>query len=186
MTTTEAIAPTKPQRATIFDIDADRAALIDLLEAHEESQTPEDSAALAAWFDEIEGAFEDKVASYIVVIRSQEAISKGLDEEAHRLRERARVHSNRVKRLKDTIMYVFEQSEITKVETKRGTVALQANGGAAPVALLESDPHKLPRKFQRITVEADIEAIREGLTNNDPDAHAIAVLATRGKHVRVR
>ena len=186
MTTTTAIAPAKPQRATIFDIDGDRAALVDLLEEHEENQTPEDSKVLAEWFESIDGAFEDKVASYIVVIRSQEAIAKGLDEEAHRLRERAKVHSNRVRRLKDTIMYVFEQSEITKVETKRGTVALQNNGGPAPVALLESDPHKLPRKFQRVTVEPDIEAIREALTNNDPEAHAIAVLATRGRHVRVR
>lgn len=184
--TAEKIAPTKPVRATLFDIDADRAALLDLLEECEESQTPDDAKVLAAWFDETSGALEDKVASYIVVIRMQETLHKGLKEEADRLRARATVHENRVKRLKATLQYVFEQSGIDRVETKRGTAALQTNGGVPPLTLLVDDPAKLPPRFQRVTVSADNDAIREALKANDEAAHAIAALATPGRHIRIK
>lgn len=186
MTTAAAQPEVKAKRASIFDIDADRAALIDLLEECEESQTPDDSKVLAAWFDEVDGAFEDKVASYIVVARLQETLQKGLDEEAKRLSARAKVHKNRVERLKATLMYVFDGAGITRCETKRGTVSIAGNGGVAPLTLLVDDPKALPTRFQRVTVEADNEAIRAALAAGDPEAQACAVLATPGKHVRIK
>lgn len=195
-TTATTIAPVKPARTTLFDIDANRAALIDLLEEVEETQTDDDAKVIAAWFDEIDGAFEDKVASYIVVIRLQETLQKGLDEEAKRLADRARVHANRVKRLKDTLMYVFDNGGITKVETNRGTVAVQRNGGLPPVILAPdlTSPEMIPAQFQRVKVDANIEAIREALNRgetievkrDDGTTFPLATIGAVGRHVRIR
>lgn len=193
--TAETKAPIKT-RATIFDIDADRAALLDLLEEVEETQTADDAKVIAAWFDEIDGAFEDKVASYIVVIRLQETLAKGLDEEAKRLAARAKVHKNRVERLKGVLMYVLDNNGIVRVETKRGTVTVQKNGGVPPV-LLAPDierPEDLPEPFKRVTVAPDMEAIRAALETGEPltmtradgSTFPIATLGETGRHVRIK
>jgi hypothetical protein len=71
----------------------------------------------------------------------------------------------------------------TKIETERCTVAVTNNGGKQPIDLTVC-PEQLPAEFQKVSVTADEDRLRDALKagREVPGAR----LAPRGTHLRIR
>jgi hypothetical protein len=83
------------------------------------------------WLSEYEAKEEAKLDAYCYIIAKHQEIA----EEAQRLAERAARHKQMVTQLKDRLKYYLESRGKDKVETKRFTIKVCANGGPLPIAL---------------------------------------------------
>lgn len=108
--------------------------------------------------------FEDKLEGCCKFIRNQEAESKMLKEEAKHLTDRAKACDNRAKSTKGLIEFCMNSLGIEKINAGIFKVAMQKNGGKRPINILV-DAESLPAEFQKVTVEADNDAIRTALDN---------------------
>jgi hypothetical protein len=171
------------RNVSIFDIAAEFHALDDLLEQQEGNATIEDADVVAKWLDALEGAFSSKVENYITYLRNQEVLASGLADESKRLRERAAIHANRVKRLKDALMFVMKLRELDHVETKRGTVAIQGNGGKEACEIFAADDVIPARFFKKVRDDA---AVRAALEAGDEEAKRIARFLPKGQHLSIK
>ena len=178
---------------TLYAIGEDLLALDALLfEVGGDISEEEAAAAIEQWFAENEAALVKKLDGYGYLVRRQEADGKFLDEEIRRLTARKQARENGAKRLKDRLKDFLQQHGMKDVETDHFRFAIQKNGGKRPVEVTVQ-PEALPKKFQRVKIEADNEAIRQELErlNPDPDAETVthlkfAMLHPRGTHLRIR
>lgn len=170
--------------STLYEIGQDLDALEGLLaEAGGDVSEADAEQAIDAWLAESEGALKEKLDSYGALIREFEERGKARKAEADRLNALASVDTNAAKRLKDRLRWFFEARGIDKVESPRFRFTLANNGGKAPVDVL-LPAEALPEWCQRISVSADVEAIRAKLEAGE--ALEFAALRERGKHVRVK
>jgi hypothetical protein len=149
----------------LFEIVADMEALDALLdETGGDVSDPKVEAAITAWLDETQGDFSEKVDSYCGLIRTMQGRAAVRKEESERLMKRVKADENAAKRLADRLKLALELRQDRKLETRRYTVSIVANGGAVPV---EIDPGvSVPREFCRVvpeTVEPDKKALAEAL-----------------------
>lgn len=89
-----------------------------------------------AWFDTmegLEGEIEDKAEGYAKLLKQLEADQAALDAEAARLKDRASVVGNKVKRIKERLKESMEALDKTKIQAGIFTFAIQKNGGKAPI-----------------------------------------------------
>lgn len=168
---------------TLYTITQEFIALEDLLE-EQAGATEADADVVAGWLAELEGSLASKVERCVRYIRTQEALSQAMTEEAARLRARADVHDNRVKRLKDAMRLAMATAALTKIETPAGAVAVQRNGGKQPVSLLVP-LEAVPDDVCRLEKKIDDEKIRAALEAAGGSTD-YAVLQERGTHLRIR
>ena len=174
---------------TLLDIGDDLRALDALIEeSGGELSTPEVEAAFVALFEQLvleEGTKLDGCVNYLRRLESEVSLARA---EAEQYQTHARIRENRIARFKAFLMEYLNRSGRTKVTTATGrTVAVQANGGKPPVRLVEAiDPASVPDHLVQVKRVLDMEAIRRGLEEADPEAKKIAMLDARGFHLRVR
>lgn len=142
-----------PSNVTLYTITADFLALEELLE-QQSTATDADADVVAKWLEELSGALDSKIDRCIQYVRSQEALATAATEEADRLRARARIHENRVARLKEAIKFVFGIHQIKKVETPHGSVRVQGSGGKQPIEVLGKRPDDLTTEDLALLPEA--------------------------------
>jgi hypothetical protein len=169
---------------TLYVIDGDFRALEDLLEQAAEGASEADAAVVSAWLEELHGKLDEKAERCVRYIRTQEAMRDALVSEAERLKARAAVHDNRVKRLKEALRFVMSAAGTKKIETPAGAVSLVANGGKQPVALLVP-LDAVPDGVCRFEKKIDDEKIREALEAAGGTTD-YATLQARGFHIRVK
>ena len=68
-------------------------------------------------WNELEGAIQDKAEVYCRIIREFELISNARLEESSRIRQLAMTDMNKVKAMKNRLMYFFEMQGISKLDT---------------------------------------------------------------------
>lgn len=166
----------------LYSFPAEFAALVELLD--DDNATVADHDVIAAWWKEYEGALETKLDGCVLWIREQEAMAAFAKEEAARLTARAKVCTNRVERLKETIKFVFESQDLKRIETKHGTVTLATAGGKQALAIVVP-VEELPAEFVTVPEpQPNTEAIRARLEAGEalPFAH----LKPRSTSIRVK
>jgi hypothetical protein len=186
MTTMTATA----QPDTLFQITDDLIALDNLLIDSGGELTPEIEAWMAASADRLEGKV-DGTAWHIRNLEAKAEIIRAhaarVRREADELEAKAVTVDKRVLRTKDYVRFCLERRGETKAEGKVYSIAIEANGGPAPLEIHEpfkSDPSQLPEMLKLVKVSPDTKAIRSALSQGV--FLDVATLLPRGSHVRVR
>jgi hypothetical protein len=134
-----------------------------------------------------EGDLKAKAEGYVIRMKKLEADAKIRSDEAKRLSESAGSLTKQSERLKSVLKMAMETLDTEKIETGLFTVAIQKNGGVAPVEIDPAiDTDALPEEFKKTvtTVSANKEAIRTALESGQE--LPFAKLGVRGTSLRVR
>lgn len=122
---------------SLFDLSTDYQQLYDLIAEQEDEQILKDTLA------SINDAIEDKADGYIAVIKTLEGDNKAIDEEIKRLRHRKTSNQNGVKRLKESLQEVMEQTGKEKFKTALNSYSISNN----PPSLDITDESLIPKQY---------------------------------------
>lgn len=148
-----------------------------LVESGWELPADEFDSELSAFVDNA----TDKIAALRAVNKAAEARATALKAEAALYAAAAKTHQSNADRVKARAFALMEAAEHAG-ETLAGA-RLQPNGGKAPlVYAADFDATGLPFELQRVTVEADADAIRAVLAKGG-EVSGVSVGAT-GRHLR--
>jgi hypothetical protein len=169
---------------TLFDIGADMIALNNLLDELGGDVSGEGEAEeIDKWFAENAEALSEKGDGYGMLIKENAARAAVLKDEAKSLTEQAAAHEGRAGRLKDRLKYFMQEQGMKKLETKRCSFSVCANGGKTPLDI-KVDGEDLPEEFRMVVYQPLTETIREALERGD--VLPFAELKERGFHLRVK
>lgn len=175
-------------RRTLFDISDDLIVLADLL-TEAEGEIPESvaGAVLEKWFDQLGDERDRKLDHYCALIRELEAAAAARVAEADRLQALASVDHQTAKRLRERLKSFFEIHRLSKLDTTRFKLWLQADGGKAPLVVPGSwvdQPATAPERYHRRRIELDKSAIRADLEVGQeiPGCY----LGEKGTHLRIK
>ena len=130
-------------------------------------------------------AIDAKIDGIARMIRNWTPDIEAWKAEEKRFADKRRAAENRIKHVKLYAKVCLEGAGQDKLKTSLFTVAIQKNGGAAPLNLcVDLDPRTLPERFQKITVEANSTAIREALESGE--TLDFAELGARGTSLRIK
>lgn len=141
-----------------------------------------DEQAVIDTLDSIEGAIEDKADGYAMIIRSVDADIDKIKVEEARLRARRTALENKKARMKANLYDAMKAVGKAKFKTALFSFGIRKNGGKRAVVL---DVHvdKLPVELQKVTIEANNEALREYLGKNESCEYCH--LAEQGEHLTI-
>ena len=123
--------------ASLFDLSTDYKQVYDLIAEQEDEQILKDTLA------SINDAIEDKADGYVAVIKTLEGDNKAIDEEIKRLRQRKTSNQNGVKRLKECLQEVMEQTGKEKFKTALNSYSIANN----PPSLDITDESLIPKQY---------------------------------------
>lgn len=139
--------------------------------------------AITEWIEEMDSDLKGKVDGYAAYVTELLALAAARNDEAKRLKERAKVNENAAKRLKDRLLWALQERGIDKVETLRYTVSVSTAGGMQKLDV-QVPAEELPPRFQKVTIDADNKAIREAIAaGEEVDG---ATLMERGTVLRIK
>jgi hypothetical protein len=163
------------EKYTLFDIGDD---LKDLyLMAGDPDMDPE---VIQGTIDAVMGALEVKSAGYVNVIKQLEMEAKQAKEVAQMFTDKAKVREYNIKRMKDALKMVMEQTDQDQIAAGDFTIKLQKNGGKEPLKITGD----VPESLCKVTIEPDNDKIREYL--QDHSDCEFAHLEPRGTHVVIK
>ena len=141
-----------------------------------------DLTVLEECLQTIEADITVKCENGIGLIRSLENLRDGMKTEAQRLTERQRIIDNRIRSIKEWYQRNLDAMGKSKVETLRGTMAVQNN----PPSLKVTDENKIPicyLTFVPARYEVDKDAVKTALKAGEevPGAHL-----EQGRSLRIR
>ena len=157
-----------------------------VLEEAEELRPEARAGLVDAWL-EAQADVAIKLDNYAALIKELNARAAARKKAADEMRELAQMDANQADLLIGRLKRYFELHGLTRFETARFKIALQANGGVVPLcypAEWEEEPASAPEAFQRRVIQLDKLAIREAI-RNDEESHG-ARLAERDTHIRIR
>jgi hypothetical protein len=131
----------------------------------EELTDDERLALVDAWL-EAQGDAAQKLDNYAAFIESLDTYAEQRQYQAERMKRLAQADENRAKRLREALKIYFRRHELTKFKTARFTIALQQNGGKAPLIVppsWEQEPDLAPASFRKVVTQLDREAIRRAV-----------------------
>ena len=167
------------QTLSLYDLTSDLAELEHaLLESGGEI-----SEEMEARYADLLEMHADKVEGYLRMIRKFEATEAGIKAERERLQAAERTMANAAKALKNRLRDAMLRRGETEHQTALGKVKLQRSG-SRPVELLVSED-ALPEHFKRITISADLAALRHALKDGDEKAAQLARLGEASHHIRI-
>ena len=105
----------------------------------------EDEQILKDTLDSINDALEDKADGYVAVIKSLETDNIAIDEEIKRLKQRKTSNENGIKRLKETLQQVMEETGKEKFKTALNSYSIANN----PPSLDVTDESLIPKTILR-------------------------------------
>lgn len=135
-----------------------------LMERLYDEELPED--AIIDTLDSLEGAIEDKADGYGKVIRMLDADIAEIKAEEARLYARRKSLERRKDVLKGNLFDAMKTVGLSKIKTALFTVSIRKNGGKRRVEL-DVPIEALPPEFQKVTIEANNEALRQYLQENE-------------------
>jgi hypothetical protein len=126
---------------------------------------------------------DDKHRSYVAVIRRLEASAAAVKEERQRLQDNERALTASAKRLKDRLCASMIAAGEDLVETPLGKLRVQT-ASSAPLELLV-EPEQLPEHFRRVSISADVAALKHAIEEGDAGALSFARIGEPSKYVRI-
>lgn len=159
--------------ATIYEI---RNVFIELLEI---AQDPDvDPQVIADTMESIEGEFEDKADSYVVVMKELQAQADKFGKEIERLTTHKTTISNNINRMKSILLESMHAIGKDKLQTEHFKLSVRKNGGLAPLKITGD----VPDEFCKF--EPDNAKIRAAL--DEGENLDFAELDERGVHLDIR
>lgn len=131
----------------------------------------------------INDSLEGKADNYAKLIRNLESDVLAIDAELKRLQNAKAAKVNCANRLKENLMESMKETGKTKFKTELFSFGVQKNGGVAPLELTVK-PEDLPSEFQKVTITADNQALRDYISETGDLSYA--VLKDRGESLRIR
>ena len=124
----------------------------------------EDEQILKDTLNSINDALEDKADGYVAVIKSLETDNNAIDEEIKRLKQRKTSNENGIKRLKETLQQVMEETGKEKFKTALNSYSIANN----PPSLEVKDKNIVPKEFfteqeAKLNKKELLKAVKEGL-----------------------
>jgi hypothetical protein len=175
-------------KRTLYDIGSDLMALEDLLaETGGDISDPEVMAQVDAWFESIQKDQANKVENYCHLISDLLARAEARKVEAQRMSNLAKTSANSAASLKKRLQAYMEVTKQKKIETPLYKLSIAGNGGKLPMDILEeakSHPETVPKRYQRIKIELDTEAVAKDLEAGVK--LSFAQLGERGTHLRIK
>lgn len=169
---------------TLFEIGEQLLALDALLDESGGEVTPENEAAYDAWFAEIQESQAAKLDAYVGLLKTWEGQAVSAQAVIDQFRAKLNSLENRMKRHKDRMKTYMECTNQSKLSTTSGWVlAVQKNGGKQAVEL-NCPVDQLPKRFTKVKVEPDMDAIRAAIEGGEE--LEFAVMHPRGTHLRIR
>ena len=80
-------------------------------------------------------------------------------------------------------MWGMKETGKEKIKSELFSIAVSKNGGKVPITI-DVEPEELPEEFQKITVEADKDALRDYIQETGDLSYAH--LEERGEHLSIR
>ena len=127
---------------------------------------------------------EVKADGYAKVIKNLEGNIDAIDKETKRLQAKKKACLNGIDRLKGNLFNSMKELKKPKIKTDLFTIAIQKNGGKAPVILDVKDTSDLPDELVRIKEEPDMDAIRDLIEKEGSCEYAH--LGERGESLRIK
>ena len=157
------------------------AAYRSLMERLYDEELPEE--AIIDTLDSLEGAIEDKADGYGKVIRMLDADIAEIKIEEARLNARRKSLERKKEMLKGNLFDAMKTVGVAKIKTALFTVSIRKNGGKRGL-VLDCAVDKLPAEFQKVTIEANNEALRELLA--DRESCEYCHLAEQGESLTIK
>ena len=142
----------------------------------------EDEQAYRDTLEGLQGELDDKVSQWARCIKNLEGERDAIKAEGDRLTKRAKSIDNEVKHMKDTLLMYLKAAGVTKAGDAVIKASIVKNGGQAPLEI-DLIPVDLPEDFQKITIDADKEAIRAALEGGQQLEWAR--IGERGEHIKI-
>ena len=143
---------------------------------------PEDMS-LQEELEKITDGIEIKAENYAKLIKNVEADIRVIRDEEIRLASRRAAKENFIKSLKTNLMWGMKETGKEKIKSELFSIAVSKNGGKVPITI-DVEPEELPEEFQKITVEADKDALRDYIQETGDLSYAH--LEERGEHLSIR
>lgn len=133
--------------------------------------------------DAIEDTIEEKAEAYGIVIKNLNADIEAIEAEEKRLKSRKQALERHKNNMKGNLYNAMKTVGRNEIKTALFSFNIQKNGGKRAL-ILDVEPERLPISFQKITIEADNNALRELL--GDRESCSYCHLAEQGESLRIR
>lgn len=153
----------------------------ELMEKLYDEELPEQT--IIDTLDSIEEVIDDKANGYCMIIRQFDADINALKEEEARLAKRRKSLESRKDFLKGNLFGAMKTVGKSKITTTMFTINIQKNGGKRAL-VLDVEPEQLPVEFQKVTIVANDDALRELLGQDESCEYCH--LAEQGESLRIR
>lgn len=151
---------------SMFELTNDYKRLLMMLEDAEDADDETMQEVIKDTLELLDGDIEAKADQIAYIIRELDSDEEMLKKEEQRLRtKRESIVRNR-QRLKENLMEAMRLTGKEKFKTKLNSFGIRKAGGKIPL-ILDTAPENMPERFQKISIEADTDAIRDYLLNKN-------------------
>ena len=158
--------------ATLYDLTGSYAQIQQMIE--------EGADDLSGILETVEGAIEEKLEGYAMVIRNIESDVEGLKGEEKRLADRRKTMENGIKRMKENMQFAMSSTGEKKIQGEKFTFTVQKN----PPSLKLVDESLIPKEFfVEVAPSIDKKAIMEHLKAG---SHVPGTQISQGESLRIR
>jgi len=168
---------------SMFELTREYKYLLEMLEEESDDETVQE--VIKDTLDLLEGDIEAKADSIAYIKRKLDADEEMLKKEEQRLKARRESIVRNRQKLIESLMEAMRAMGKTKFKTTYNSFGIRKAGGNTPV-ILDCSPEKLPDRFQKISIEADIPAIREHLSASGGADFTYAHLGERSEYLSIR
>lgn len=197
-TATKTTKVEKPKKSLDYIL-KDKKALDELLD----STDGELDSTLEEWLDEVYKDVEAKVDNIGGLIRHLELEASNHKSFEESFAQKRKAREAQVKKIKEHFKNLMSYRGVAKLEGEAFTLAVQKNGGLAPIKFLppfdkefndetvkmisEEYLPNVPKELTRTIVVLDTDKLREYLSSEEKKAHLeFAVKLEHGTHLRVK
>lgn len=168
---------------SMFELTREYKYLLEMLEEESDDETVKE--VISDTLELLEGDIEAKADSIAFIKRKLDADEEMLKKEEQRLRARRESIVRNRQKLVESLMEAMRAMHKERFKTTYNSFGIRKAGGNVPV-ILDCAPEKLPDRFQKISIEADIPAIREHLSASGGADFTYAHLGERSEYLSIR
>lgn len=155
----------------LYEIAAEKRAILDAIEDNEGELTPEMESAL----NSVDAKLDSKVENILAFARELELESEAFKKESERLQKLSDVSANKAKSMKEYIRREMQMAGSDKIKTEHFSVSL---ANTAPSVVID-ELERVPPSLLKAAFSMPFELVPEELKNQaslTPDKHAIKEL----------
>lgn len=172
---------------SMFELTLEYKQLLFMLEDAEDADDETMQEVIKDTLELLDGDIEAKADQIAYIIRQLDGDEEMLKKEEQRLRARRESIARNRQRLKENLMEAMRITGKEKFKTKFNSFGIRKAGGKAPL-ILDTAPENMPERFQKISIEANTDAIRDYLAGHqgDEDVFPYAHLGERSEFLSIR